>query len=48
MQKVDGIDKYARIATLVNPDDHSHDFIETVARNAGLNVKIFTDPDQAE
>jgi hypothetical protein len=27
--------------------DHSHDFIETVAINAGLNVKLFTDWDQA-
>lgn len=31
------------VALLVSPDDHSHDFIETVARNAGLNVTIFTD-----
>lgn len=30
-------------ALQVSPDDHSHDFIETVARNAGLSVTIFTD-----
>lgn len=48
MQKMEGIDKRARVATLVSPDDHSHDFIETVSRNAGLNVKIFTDADEAK
>ncbi len=37
----------ARIATLVSPDDHSHDFIETVSQNSGLNVKIFRDRDEA-
>ena len=47
MQKTEGINKYARVATLVSPDDHSHDFMETVARNAHLDVKTFTDPDQA-
>jgi hypothetical protein len=47
MQKREGIDKFALVATLVSPDDHSHDFMETVARNAGLNVKIFTDKDEA-
>jgi hypothetical protein len=48
MQKMEGIDKRARVATLVSPDDHSHDFIETVSRNAGLNVRIFTDLDEAK
>jgi len=48
MQKLEGIDKSARVATLVDPKDHSHDFMETVARNAGLNVRIFTDLDQAK
>jgi hypothetical protein len=47
MKETEGIDIYARVATLVSPGDHSHDFIETVARNSGLNVKIFTDPDLA-
>lgn len=35
------IDRSARVALLVSPDDHSHDFIETVARNSGLDVTIF-------
>ena len=48
MQTMDGIDKYARVATLVSPNDHSHDFMETVATNSGLIVRIFTDPDQAK
>jgi hypothetical protein len=43
MQKMEGIDKRARVATLVSPGDHSHDFTEMVSRNAGLNVRIFTD-----
>ena len=47
MKKSEGIDVFARVATLVSPGDSSHDFIETVARNAGLNVKLFTDMDMA-
>ncbi|MEE4352071.1 MAG: hypothetical protein V2J25_04305 [Desulfatiglans sp.] len=42
-----GINVRARVATLVRPDDHSHDFVETVSRNAGLNVTIFRDREQA-
>ncbi len=37
----------AKVATLVNPQDHSHDFIETVSRNSGLNVTIFRDRQKA-
>ncbi|HMQ55785.1 MAG TPA: hypothetical protein PKE64_27790 [Anaerolineae bacterium] len=37
----------ARVAVLVSPGDHSHDFVEVVARNAGLNMTLFTDRDQA-
>lgn len=48
MQEVPGIDKFARVAILASPGDHSHDFVETVSRNAGLNVKIFTTADQAK
>ena len=47
MSVTEGIDKTARVATLVDPDDHSHDFIETVSRNSGLNVTFFTDLAQA-
>jgi len=48
IQHAEDIDKLARVAVLVSPDDHSHDFIETVSRNAGLNVTIFTDLESAE
>lgn len=37
------IDKSARVAALVAPDDHSHDFIETVLQNSGFSIRIFTD-----
>ena len=43
MQHAEGINKKARVALLVSPEDHSHDFIETVAQNAGLNVTKFND-----
>ncbi|MGA9119216.1 MAG: hypothetical protein WB699_07590 [Bacteroidota bacterium] len=47
MQKMEGIDRFARVATLVSPNDHSHDFMETVAVNSGLNVKLFRDAEEA-
>ena len=37
----------ARVALLVAPEDHSHDFIELVSRNAGYNVRLFRNADQA-
>ncbi len=40
-------DNYSRIAVLASPDDHSHDFIETVMRNVGINFKLFRDRSQA-
>jgi len=43
MQTTDHIDRQARVAMVVAPGDTSHDFIETVARNAGLDVTIFHD-----
>lgn len=48
MKKIPGIDRSARVAILASPGDHSHDFVETVSRNAGFNVKKFTTPDQAQ
>jgi len=36
------------VAVLVSPNDHSHDFMETVSHNAGLNVAFFADLEQAE
>lgn len=35
--------KNSRSALLTNPNDNSHKFIETLFRNAGYQVKIFTD-----
>lgn len=37
------LDKTARSAILVSSKDKSHDFIETLSRNAGYNVRLFTD-----
>jgi hypothetical protein len=42
-----GINMGVRVAVLVRPDDHSHDFGETVARNAGQDVTIFRDRESA-
>lgn len=38
-----GMDRCARVAMLVDADDHSHDFVETAVRNAGYDVKLFTE-----
>ena len=37
-----GLDATSRIAVLASPDDRSHDFIETVLRNAGYNCRMFS------
>lgn len=42
------IDRRAVVALLVSPDDTSHDFVETVLRNAGYNITLFRDRRQAE
>jgi hypothetical protein len=47
MKTVSGINKLARIAMLVSPDDHSHDFVETLAKNAGFDATLFRDRDEA-
>jgi len=36
-----GINKLAKVAFLVSANDHSHDFIETVMINSGMQVKLF-------
>jgi hypothetical protein len=36
------LERSARCAILVRPDDHSHDFVETAIRNAGYQVRLFT------
>jgi hypothetical protein len=45
--KTESIDRSARVVILTDPDDPSHDFIETVMRNAGFDVSIFTDRELA-
>jgi hypothetical protein len=42
-----GLNLKARVALLVDPDDQSHDFVETVLRNAGHNVTLFRDRESA-
>jgi len=37
----------AKTAVLVSPEDTSHDFIIMVSSNAGLNIRLFRDRDQA-
>ena len=41
------MDVTAIVAMLVSPDDHSHDFFETTAKNSGLNVNLFRDKQKA-
>lgn len=36
-----------RTALIVHPDDKTHDFMETVAVNAGFDFKLFTDEEIA-
>jgi hypothetical protein len=43
MKNTPGIDKNARVAILVNTDDHSHDFVETVSKNTGFDTTMFRD-----
>ena len=47
VRRTPGIRTEVRVAVLVSPDDHSHDFAETVARNAGQDVTIFRDRESA-
>jgi len=42
-----GYRRYDKIAVLHDVDDHSHDFIETVSRNAGYSVRLFTKMQEA-
>jgi len=37
----------ARSALLTDPDDKSHDFMETVFRNAGFKVRLFSNKNSA-
>jgi hypothetical protein len=47
MAGLDSINRNAIAVMLVSPDDSSHDFIETVTINSGLNVRKFTDYQEA-
>ena len=47
MKTPPGINQNVRVAMLVNPEDHSHDFVETVLRNSGQNVTLFRDRELA-
>jgi hypothetical protein len=47
MRHTEGIDITAIVATVVAPEDHSHDFIETAAKNSGLNFTLFRDKQKA-
>jgi hypothetical protein len=41
------VDRSARSAVLVGPTDSTHDFPELVLRNAGYNVRVFTNEEEA-
>jgi hypothetical protein len=43
----DGLNHFAKIAVLVDPADHSHDFMETVLRNTGVNIRLFHEREEA-
>lgn len=47
MKQTEGIDPMARVAGLVSPGDHSHDFVATVSGNAGMHLELFTEREQA-
>lgn len=44
---VSGINMRVRVAVLASPEDHSHDFVETVTRNAGQDITLFRDRELA-
>ncbi len=41
------IDRTVKIALVVSPEDHSHDFSETVVSNIGFNIKLFRNFEKA-
>ena len=45
--KTPGINLNARIAILVNPHDHSHDYLESFMRTAGIDAALFYEYDLA-
>ncbi len=47
MRHTEGIDITAIVAAVVAPEDNSHDFLETAARNSGLNLTLFRNKQKA-
>ena len=47
MKMTEEVDPLARVAGLTSPGDRSHDFVETVSANAGMDFKLFTDREEA-
>jgi len=47
MKHTEGIDTTSITVILVSPEDHSHDFVETTARNSGLNFTLFRNREKA-
>ena len=41
------VDRRACVAVLVDPDDHSHEFTEALAKTAGLDMTLFRDREEA-
>jgi len=42
-----GLQRDVKYAILTSPTDESHNFIETVCKNAGYIVKVFSDKNSA-
>lgn len=42
-----GLNKLGQIALLTDLEDQSHDFIETILKNNGYNVRIFKNEEEA-
>ena len=47
LEIIEGFNRIAIVAMLVAEDDHSHDFVATVAQNAGQSVTLFRDREAA-
>lgn len=47
MQREEAINRFARVVILVDSEDHSHDFVETLARNTGMDVTLMRDREAA-
>ena len=43
MKQNENADPHARVAALISPGDHSHDFAATTSTNAGMSLTLFTD-----